>query len=166
MCFLSVPAVDESDGWLFTVPNGAPLKLHENVYSAAEATDTAQQAAHLQGKSFEVQFRAEHFDSRIKPGSDFENDSAGFEHFRKLVGSLVAYSPAPFQRFYWTTDGTQQFYREHAEQPGLGRDVVRSEKWGELASTWQLFEDDVCNYSVLRGQVELQPVRSMFSLAL
>lgn len=155
-----MPDAPNSAKWKFTVPNGAALKLHSSIYTVVEASNRADQISALRGKSLVAQFRPEFFDPEIKPDSDYENDSAGYDHFRDVIRAQKDYSSSVPEHFFWTAGSTQDFYQEHQEDASLARDVERAEKWGQLAALWKAFDakTDTCSFSKLENAIELQPV--------
>jgi hypothetical protein len=99
ICYLGRLEGDGAAEWRFSIPNGGALKIHESVYNLMEASDRSIIALQ-ELNSLTIQFRPENFDDQLRPGSDYENDAAGHQHFRALISALAAYD----QRHQRSTD--------------------------------------------------------------
>lgn len=166
ICYLSVkPDFDaithfHSGQFSFEINNPSPLKIHTNIYDAIEDTIHPAVVGEMDNL-LTVFFRPEFFDPKIKPFNlTYENDNAGHEHFRYLIGVLPNYSPNPFYSFYWTAPTTRSFYATHEGSPGFERDRDRAERWGELAGYFEniIGGTDECHFAPLSTAAVFQPV--------
>lgn len=164
ICHLAVPC-DDKVAWKFKVTNDGALKVHDSIYSIVGASDhslVANQAAN----DIVVHFRPEFFDHNIRPGSDYENDSAGHDYFRDRIADMTRYDMSSYERFYWTAQVSQDFFAKHVEDPEVVRDAQRAHKWNELASVMKATAQDaqdVCSFEQLWGMAQFHPVSRRFS---
>ena len=163
ICYLVIPdhAHLSEEDWKFIVNNPAALKIDDSIYRMVY-TNSYPDITSYNKSELTVHFRAEFFDSSLKPSSDHENDNAGHDHFKKLLSNLPSYSSKVPEHFYWTAQKTQEFYATYDGPPGFHQDAEHAARWNELKGylSYAAIQEDPCHFSTLSELTTFMPVRS------
>lgn len=167
ICYLRVGGDKKISGFKFSVRNLGAVKVHPSVYTTVEASDPSAMLNNL-ASSLQVMFRAEVFDSKIKPGADYENDTAGFSHIEDILSDLATYSVKPFKDFYWSSADAEEFYNTHHGPPAFQFDVKRAQHWVDLRNRFATLseESDVCKFKQMKKSAIFLPVSILVRILL